>query len=153
MRFAAWRSARARRVRAFALSAVVATGTAPACASSRAAGEAQVTPPPIVLGVNDEGRPIELVVGQQLQVRLPANPSTGFAWRVRYNAGGLVRQEGTSYFTADPDPGGLVGSGGVEVFRFTVAGAGEDDLRFEYRRGFDATSAASRVVTFRLSMR
>ena len=146
-----WRAVVVRRLRAFAIG-VVAVG-AIACASSGARGDEQVAPAPIVLGVNDEGRKIDLIVGQQLQVRLPANPSTGLAWRVRYDAGGLVRQEGASYFTADPNPGGLVGSGGVEVFRFTVAGAGEDDLRFEYRRGFDATAAASRVITFRLSMR
>jgi inhibitor of cysteine peptidase len=143
-----WRSRVAR-----VLGALLALGAAPGCASSGAAHDEQVAPPPLVLGVNDEGRRIELIVGQQLQVRLPANPSTGFAWRVRHDAGGLVRQEGASYFTADPNPGGLVGSGGVEVFRFTVAGAGEDDLRFEYRRGFDASAAAGRVVTFRLSMR
>src|SRR5690349_13159757 len=39
--------------------------------------------PPVVVSESDADKPIQLIVGQTLQVRLASNPTTGYSWSVQ----------------------------------------------------------------------
>jgi predicted secreted protein len=79
---------------------------------------AQSPPPAVtVTGNGSGGAQARVGVGQELDNRLSANPTTGYVWRYR------------------PDPPPLLGLGGVQVFTFEATAAGTVALRFEYRKG------------------
>lgn len=73
----------------------------------------------IILSELDNHRLVETAVGDQIVVRLPENPTTGFRWQLEW-AEGAVQSEDDS-FELGPSP--QIGSGGVREFRFRVRGA------------------------------
>lgn len=96
----------------------------------------------IVVGAVDSGTEVQLDGGQELDVRLESNPTTGFGWVVE-PVPEMVRLVSSGFEAPDTD---LVGAPGIQVFVFeATAGAGV--LRFEYRRPFE-NEPAQRIVEF-----
>lgn len=76
-------------------------------------------------GIND--RSIRLRVGEEAQVELPANRTTGFTWRPAGDTGNVaVEEQGYEVRSA------AVGGGGIQRFRLTGVRPGTTVLRFEY---------------------
>lgn len=86
-----------------------------------------------VFDENDVGTDVSVEVGEQFEVRLESNPTTGYGWQVVEQPDSITLV--SSEFEA-PDTS-LVGAGGVEAFVFEGASAGSGDLRLEYVRSFD----------------
>jgi inhibitor of cysteine peptidase len=97
-------------------------------------GEATKT----ILTEADHGSRVEAGVGDLLEVRLPANPSTGFGWQATPTEG-LVQVADPEFLTESS----LIGAEGTEVFLFEVARNGEQALHMEYRRSFEEGSTES----------
>lgn len=84
------------------------------------------------------GKQIAITSNQVLEVRLPCNPSTGYAWYLRNSnnevireADGIVEQIGNWEFIADrPDP--MPGAPGQQIIRFTGKAAGTANLHLAY---------------------
>ena len=96
----------------------------------------------VFLSQADAGRPVTLGLGQRLEVRLSANPSTGYAWALADSAGGTLTREGppeAAPFATEP---GVVGAGGNETWTFRAVQAGSGTLRLVYRRPFDPAGTA-----------
>ncbi|HEX3559313.1 MAG TPA: protease inhibitor I42 family protein [Pyrinomonadaceae bacterium] len=94
---------------------------------------------------NADGREIELTPGQEFELTLAENPTTGFRWRVTADgspACALVKDE----FRA-PDEG-RPGQGGSHVWQFRADRAGQGRIEMSYAR---AAGEASR--NFTLSVR
>ncbi|MCB0052076.1 MAG: protease inhibitor I42 family protein, partial [Caldilinea sp.] len=70
----------------------------------------------------DAGGAFALVTGDTLVVRLAANPSTGYTWRVVSTNDVLLPAAGDPVFAESAD---MPGAGGVDTFRFLAKGAGE----------------------------
>jgi inhibitor of cysteine peptidase len=67
----------------------------------------------VQLTKSDDGRSVEVREGEEIVLRLPENPTTGFRWHVeRADAMKLVGDS----FELDPNP--QIGSGGVRELRF-----------------------------------
>jgi inhibitor of cysteine peptidase len=86
----------------------------------------------ILLEEPDSGSDIFLVQGDQLQVRLPSNPSTGYGWSIAGNSPAVLRPTGEPKY--DPPAKGGPGAGGTQTFEFRVVGGGGAFLELVYRR-------------------
>lgn len=91
------------------------------------------------------GSEIEVVAGEQFEIRLESNPSTGYGWELSaMTTPDLVELERSTHLAADTD---LVGVAGTDVFVF-AAGRGAGILRLEYIRSFDDPVIPERVAEF-----
>lgn len=124
-------------VAAMALLALVAM----ACGSESATDTGDLR----VLTEAENTQEILLDAGEQFEVRLESNASTGFSWEIAAEAGPMAVELRTrTYEEPDTD---LVGAPGTEVFRFEAIGDAEV-LRLEYVRSFDDPPIPDRVIEY-----
>lgn len=91
------------------------------------------------------GSEIEVSSGEQFEIRLDSNPSTGYGWEIaEMTSPELVVLESRTHVAADTD---LVGVAGTDVFVFTAVG-GAGVLRLEYIRAFDDPVVPAQVAEF-----
>jgi inhibitor of cysteine peptidase len=93
----------------------------------------------LTLTMADTDRSINLETGQEMILRLPSNPTTGYRWEIETLNLDLLQPIGEAEFVPD-EPGGeqLVGVGGVEVFQFLALAPGTTDLRLIYHRTWES---------------
>ena len=83
----------------------------------------------------DNGKTIKVTVGQELDVTLAANPTTGYSWVIAEPTDErIIRQQGEIEFA--PESGSL-GAGGMQIVRFEVIGAGQTTLKLIYHRPWE----------------
>ena len=79
-------------------------------------------------------------VGETFEIRLDANPSTGFAWQVSCDANSLKLVNKTFDRASNS-----MGAGGTDVWKFEALRAGNSNLTFELRRSWEKDVQAARV--------
>jgi inhibitor of cysteine peptidase len=77
---------------------------------------------------------VTLKTGDELELTLPGNPTTGYTWQKVAGDEKILAQNSDYKYTPDTK---LIGSGGKFVFTFKAATAGETRLRFAYQRTFE----------------
>ena len=82
----------------------------------------------------DNGRSIELNVGDQLKITLPANPTTGFQWEVSGVDSAILQSIGEPSFEPSSN---AVGSGGQVTFRLEAVAVGRTVLKLIHHRPFE----------------
>lgn len=83
----------------------------------------------------DTGSAFTLITGDTLVVRLNANPTTGYDWRVVSTNDALLPAAGEPVYASSAD---LPGAGGVDTFRFLAKAAGEATVQIsEFAPGAD----------------
>ena len=83
----------------------------------------------------DAGNDFALVTGDTLVVRLDANPTTGYDWRVVSTNDAILPAAGDPQYAVSSD---LTGAGGVATFRFLAKAAGEATVQIgEFAPGAD----------------
>jgi inhibitor of cysteine peptidase len=110
-------------------------------------------PAPVVIEIEKGGDDIILdaKVGDTIRLTLDANPTTGYQW-------GLVGLdtavlENTDYeYVPDEAAPGVAGTGGHDIWEFTVRGTGSAVLRLEYRQPW-APPADPPADTFEMTVR
>jgi inhibitor of cysteine peptidase len=108
-------------------------------------------PPPITVSAEQSGTSVALASGQDLVVRLPSNPSTGYRWIYVEPKDAVLRVDGPSSFEAQ-SAGGAVGAGGTEIWKLAPFKPGQQQLRFEYRRPWEQDVAPSRIATYAVTV-
>jgi inhibitor of cysteine peptidase len=103
---------------------------------------------PLTANDADNGRTIELNVGQSLVLTLGANPTTGYSWVFDDQSSQIVVREGKPTYNADTPGKGLVGGGGVEQWTFRAVKPGTETLRLDYRRPWEQADAPASRVEF-----
>jgi len=103
----------------------------------------------ITVGQAANGSQRTLHRGDRLVVRLPSNPSTGYAWTVRSSTRPTLAPTGRSYLP--PADNGRVGTPGTAVLRFRAVVAGKTVLRLSYVRAWEKGVPPAR--TFALTVR
>ncbi|MDD4879871.1 MAG: protease inhibitor I42 family protein [Candidatus Omnitrophica bacterium] len=84
----------------------------------------------------DNGKLVELTVGNTLIVELPGNPSTGYMWQiVSVDTSVLKQVESATKFKADTKK--LIGSPGKVTMLFKAAGQGKTMLKLAYHRSWE----------------
>ena len=82
----------------------------------------------------DAGAEFTLKIGDELQVTLAGNPTTGYIWTTAEIDEAVLEQVGDPEFDPDTD---LLGSPGVVTITYKAVGAGSTTLELEYGRVAD----------------
>ena len=90
---------------------------------------------PVKISETDNGKSISVSVGNQLEVSLSGNPTTGYSWEVKSVDATILEQVGEPQFSSD-NPN-LVGSGGIQTFTFDVKKSGSVTLELIYHRPWE----------------
>jgi inhibitor of cysteine peptidase len=102
------------------------------------------TAAPLTITDKNAGQTMKISVGQMFEVRLPANPSTGYAWSAGVLAKGpLVQSRPATY---QRPASGLLGSSGTEVFSYRAVAPGAANLSFSYARSWEHVAPAKHVA-------
>lgn len=92
---------------------------------------------------------VTLRPGGKLEIILPSNPSTGYFWQIaRAPDDKVVSLLGEDY-QSDPNPRGMVGVGGDEVFLFEAIMPGKTKLVMRYARA-SGPDAETRTFNIRV---
>jgi predicted secreted protein len=85
------------------------------------------------LSENDSGKSVEIHVGDELEVILPGNPTTGYVWEVS-SLDSSILMLGKAEFIANNKS---IGSGGMEIIKFHAIAAGTSSVSLIYHRSFE----------------
>jgi len=85
------------------------------------------------LNLDDDGMRLELKTGEEVELVLPGNPTTGYEWVVTEAPSNLQQVDETE-FVAESD---LIGAGGEFHFRFRATDPGTAQLILTYERPFE----------------
>ena len=96
----------------------------------------------IALDEKAAGSTIELAVGEEAELSLAENPTTGFRWRLPPDAPDAIALVADSF-----TPGARPGQGGVRVLRWRGARAGTAPLTLVLGRSWQAGGARTFAVT------
>lgn len=124
--------------------------TVAACAAKKPLPPA---PEPMVVSADRSGADLALVPGQELVIRLPGNPTTGYRWSSFGPTEAVLIATRPAAYERDAGTSRRVGAGGFEIWRFVATRAGTAELRFEYRRPWETGVAPIQVVRYTVSVR
>jgi inhibitor of cysteine peptidase len=82
----------------------------------------------------DNGKTVQIKMGDVLEVRLSSNPTTGYEWYVQKQSTALLKLTGQSW--TQPPPG-LVGAPTVQIIDFAPTGKGTGVLMLHYVRSWE----------------
>jgi inhibitor of cysteine peptidase len=99
-------------------------------------------PQTVEIGQAQAGSVIELKTGDQLQLSLEGNPTTGYSWEVAELDPNILKLNGEPQFQADSS---ALGSGGKMVLRFETVNPGRTPLKLIYHRPFEQNTAPLRT--------
>jgi inhibitor of cysteine peptidase len=90
-----------------------------------------------------DGRSVDMAVGQVIELRLPANPTTGFSWGVEAGGGpACVVEEGPA-----AAPGRVPGQGGEHAWHIRGVQLGSCHIALAYRRPWETAAGPARTFT------
>jgi inhibitor of cysteine peptidase len=94
----------------------------------------------------ENGQTLVVPAGELLELALPENPGTGFAWQ--------LRAADTAHYALRSDtfeglPGGI-GQGGIRHWQFATLQPGRDSIELQYRRPWETNQAPARTYTVNL---
>ena len=94
----------------------------------------------------DNGTAVEVALGGNVMLRLDANPSTGYSWKIEDLNEKILPLTSKDY-QQNEAPEGMVGVPGVETFSFKAIKKGETILTLVYSRGGDIAEDFQVTVT------
>jgi len=86
----------------------------------------------ITLTDADAGSTVQAAVGDQIEITLPANPSTGYAWKQQPGLDPAVVTFVSEAYQQAPTPSAMVGVGGTDTWTYKAAGAGTTTITLGY---------------------
>lgn len=108
---------------------------------------AACTAKPVDLTTEDSGSSQSLKAGQEMVIRLNANPTTGYQWALDGPVPGQLTQVGKSQYKSESN---LIGGGGTDTWTFKAAQKGKGTLKLKYWRSFEPT--ATPVAQFQVTV-
>ena len=110
--------------------------------------------PVVEVTERDTGATIDLEPGQPLRVKLAGNRTTGYQWLLIDQTGQILETVGEApAYIESPNPGGLLGVGGIEQWTFRPLRQGSGLLRFEYRRPWENGREAIKSALFNVRVK
>jgi predicted secreted protein len=103
-------------------------------AASSLAAAVTVVPSTVYINENNNGQTIYLRVGQNLQLTLMTNPSTGYGWSYVTKPNPYVLQQTNHYLVPT---GTLPGSPSTEYWIYKAVGAGSTAISLKYWRSWE----------------
>jgi predicted secreted protein len=96
---------------------------------------------PIKINESDEGKTIEVSSGEDIDIELNGNPTTGYQWLIDGAESPVVRQVSEPEFKPSTS---ALGSGGKVTLKFKATNIGKAGLKLVYKRSWEK-SAPSKV--------
>ena len=96
-------------------------------AGNTSAGEA------LKLYENDSGKTVEIRIGDELEVVLPGNPTTGYVWEVSSLDSHVLWQTKADFFADNK----AIGAGGIKIIKFHAIATGISPLKLIFHRTFE----------------
>ena len=97
-----------------------------------------------MLTAAENGTVVEARVGDEIVVRLPENPTTGFLWQIDDRDGPIELVDDTFGLGA---PGG-VGAGGIHEFSFRASAPGSAHVALKHQRPWEPEGTSTSRYTF-----
>jgi inhibitor of cysteine peptidase len=97
----------------------------------------------------DDGARAAVASGETFEVRLPAQPGTGYGWTVEELDGEVIALVDDRLIAAGEKE---LGAKEAHVFHFKARARGETRLRFDYRRPWEAEEPAAQSFTLILTI-
>jgi inhibitor of cysteine peptidase len=95
----------------------------------------------------DDGRSVDLYVGETVDVTLPENATTGYRWAIdRLDPGIVEANESKPRY-----PSGQVGNAGQVTFAFKATKAGSGEVLLKYWRHFEGDASVTKRFGIRLN--
>ncbi len=104
-----------------------------ACGSRESAGG------PVKLTEADNGKAVTVGVGDEIQVVLAGNPTTGYSWSSAMSDAdkAILQQQGEPVYVQESTDPSLVGGGGTFTFNFKATAHGQATIKLDYARPFE----------------
>jgi inhibitor of cysteine peptidase len=95
----------------------------------------------------DNGRTVDLRVGETVEVTLPENATAGYRWAIdRLDSGIVEANEAKPRY-----PSGQAGSAGQVTFAFKATGPGSGEVVLKYWRHFEGDSSVTKRFRMRMN--
>jgi predicted secreted protein len=120
-----------------------------ACLCLPARGKDDAPKPVTVTDKENDGK-VTLAKGQELIVRLVANPTTGFTWVVSKKAEKQLKQVGKPVVEKGT---GRIGAPSKMVYRFKALKAGTDTLELHYLRTFEKGKKPAKTFKVKVTVK
>ncbi len=101
----------------------------------------------------DNGRAITVNAGEDIQVILNGNPTTGYTWTGTVSDQAVLQQQGDPIYAQENTDPSIVGSGGTFTFTFKAAAAGQVTLKFDYSRPFETGVAPIQTCSMTITVK
>jgi inhibitor of cysteine peptidase len=111
-----------------------------ALASAGCGSQATANGGPVKLTDANNGKAVTVNVGDDIQIALAGNPTTGYTWNgsLSDTDKALLQQQGEPlYAQGNTDPS-IVGSGGTMTFTYKALAAGQVTLKLSYTRPWES---------------
>jgi len=109
----------------------------------------KVTQPMLLLTEKDEGRTVDIRVGQELRISLPENATTGYRWATEHYPEEFIETIAIEpRYTAN-----AVGSGGLVAFVFRGAKVGSGEIVLKHWRHWEGERSITRRFRLRVNVR
>ncbi|MDO9212776.1 MAG: protease inhibitor I42 family protein [Methylococcales bacterium] len=88
----------------------------------------------ILLNENDADKTIDLHVDDELDLMLPAKPSTtGYVWELIAFDTAVLVQDGTCFIASDK----AIGAGGIDIIKFHTIATGKSEVKLICHKPFE----------------
>lgn len=95
---------------------------------------------------SDPSQTIKAGIDQEFTIALDSNPTTGYSWQESHDDTVLKMVE-QKYEQGGQSKQGLVGTGGVDSFRFKALKSGKTQITMTYKRPWEQESAKQLTFT------
>jgi len=92
-------------------------------------------PKTVTVDEHNNKKSVELIVGDQLEITLAGNPTTGYEWMLKQVDEAILKPDGDPEFSTHSE---ALGAGGIYSFKLDAIAAGETRVDLVYRRSFEA---------------
>ena len=146
-------SYRRRQGIAAAILVLIIIGTA--LASAGCGSQANANGGPVKLTDADNRKAVTVKVGDNIQVVLSGNPTTGYTWSASLSDKdtAVLQQQGDQVYVQQNTAPSVVGAGGTFTFTFKAAAAGKVTLALGYARPFEAGVAPIQTYTVTVTVK
>jgi inhibitor of cysteine peptidase len=97
----------------------------------------------------DNGRTIQLSVGQTVTISLEANASTGYTWEIKDLNQSIVQQVGQMEYKAGSQ---MPGAPGTATFRFRAMSPGQTTLTLIYHRPWEQNVPPAKTFSIQVAV-
>ena len=89
---------------------------------------------------SDNGKTIQVHVGDEIEIALDSSPDTGYRWAIEKSDDTLLTLKQSNFSASNSS----IGSSGMKTFTFVAKSAGTVNLQLKYWRSFEGDKSITR---------